>query len=209
MRSRASGALPSPDSCGAQLPYLLRASCTVNGVTRIIFIFPPQSFPTLPSPGSAEGVVARRHDDGARCGARGRGETYPARSGGAGAPPGGTTTPFEELADGGPLACPRLEEQSPPKRGRRARAGGGAKRNVRKRGPAPIERRSWSAERRPRSRQWSAAKNYRMRLAALHSLGILSGGRLRRTPWSEGQKGTTAYPAPQRIRAITRVRVAV
>ena len=51
-------------------------------------------------PGSAEGVFAGRFEDGARCGACGRGRTQAARLGGAGAPPGGTRTPCEELADG-------------------------------------------------------------------------------------------------------------
>jgi len=35
--------------------------------------------------------------------------------GGAGAPPGGTMTPCEELADGGRKACPRLERRGHPK----------------------------------------------------------------------------------------------
>ena len=35
--------------------------------------------------------------------------------GGAGAPPGGTTTPREELADGGPLGLPEVLRQGRPK----------------------------------------------------------------------------------------------
>src|SRR5664279_2294123 len=58
-----------------------------------------------------------------------------------GAPPGGTMTPCEELADGGPRGLPEARKAQPPKRGRRLRAGGRAKRNVRKRGPAPYGRR--------------------------------------------------------------------
>ncbi len=52
----------------------------------------------------------RRREGGVECGARGRGETHPARSGGAGAPPGGTRTSREELADDAkPLALPGLK----------------------------------------------------------------------------------------------------
>ena len=42
----------------------------------------------LIAPGSAEGVFARRSEDGARCGARGRRTTYPSLPGGAGLRPG-------------------------------------------------------------------------------------------------------------------------
>jgi hypothetical protein len=42
----------------------------------------------------------RRQDGGAGRGARGRRQTQPSRSGGAGAPPGDTRTPRQELADG-------------------------------------------------------------------------------------------------------------
>jgi hypothetical protein len=49
----------------------------------------------------------RRRDGGTGCGARGRSETHASRSGGAGAPPGGTRTPRQELADG---ACSCLAE---------------------------------------------------------------------------------------------------
>jgi hypothetical protein len=48
----------------------------------------------------------RRHASGTGCGARGREGTLLLHSGGAGVPPGGTTTPREELADGGPLGLP-------------------------------------------------------------------------------------------------------
>ena len=44
----------------------------------------------------------RRRDGGIGCGARGRGMNAPPKlPGGAGVPPGGTTTPREELADTG------------------------------------------------------------------------------------------------------------
>jgi hypothetical protein len=42
----------------------------------------------------------RRHDGGAGCGARGRGETHLTRSGGDGAPLAGKRTCRQELADG-------------------------------------------------------------------------------------------------------------
>jgi hypothetical protein len=49
----------------------------------------------------------RRHASGIGCGARGRGMNAPPKlPGGAGVPPGGTTTPREELADGGPSGLP-------------------------------------------------------------------------------------------------------
>ena len=52
----------------------------------------------------------RRREGGVECGARGRGETHPARSGGAGAPPAGNRTCREELADDAkPLALPGLK----------------------------------------------------------------------------------------------------
>jgi hypothetical protein len=54
----------------------------------------------------------------------------PSRSGGAGVPPGGTTTPREELADGGPPGLPEARTAKPTQKGPRPRAGGGAKRNA-------------------------------------------------------------------------------
>jgi hypothetical protein len=48
----------------------------------------------------------RRLDGGAGRGARGREGTRLALPGGAGAPPAGTTTRCEELADGGPPGAP-------------------------------------------------------------------------------------------------------
>ena len=47
-------------------------------------------------------------------GARGRGGTFPAHSGCAGAPPGTTRGPREELADGGPFtACLKARRPRP------------------------------------------------------------------------------------------------
>jgi hypothetical protein len=59
----------------------------------------------------------RRHDCGAGCGARGRGETHLTRPGGDGAPPGDTRTPRQELADGAkPLVLPDARNGTVPKR---------------------------------------------------------------------------------------------
>ena len=44
--------------------------------------------------------------------------------GGAGASPGGTMTPCEELADGGPQGLPETRKARSPERDRRLRAGG-------------------------------------------------------------------------------------
>jgi hypothetical protein len=46
---------------------------------------------------------------------RAEGPTHPSRSGGAGAPPGGTMTSRQELADGGHPARPRFEMRLPAK----------------------------------------------------------------------------------------------
>ena len=80
-----------------------------------------------------------------RCGARGRGMNAPPKlPGGAGVPPGGTTTPREELADGGPLGLPEAQKTMVTRR-QRLRAGGGTKRNAgsaaRRRNDAAMERR--------------------------------------------------------------------
>src|SRR5450759_1494417 len=71
----------------------------------------------------------------------GRRRTLLLRSGGAGAPPGDTTIPCQELADGGPPGLPEALRQGRPKGASVERVGGEAKRNVRKRGPAPTKRR--------------------------------------------------------------------
>jgi hypothetical protein len=101
-------------------PFLARSrrrGCAVSGLSYI----PPSRrrcatfkaldlIPSLYNPTSVlliEGAVMRRQDGGAGRGARGRRQTQPSRSGGAGAPPGGIRTSCEELADGAkPLALP-------------------------------------------------------------------------------------------------------
>ena len=54
--------------------------------------------------------ASRAFSEWGRCGARGREGTLLAHSGGAGAPPGDTTVPCQELADGGPLRLARGSE---------------------------------------------------------------------------------------------------
>jgi hypothetical protein len=59
----------------------------------------------------------RRHDCGAGCGARGRGETHPMLPGGDGAPLAGIRTCRQELADGAkPLVLPDARNGTVPKR---------------------------------------------------------------------------------------------
>ena len=59
---------------------------------------------------STEGALMKRDVGGIGCGARGRGMNAtpqpPKLPGGAGAPPGDTRIPREELADGGPPGLP-------------------------------------------------------------------------------------------------------
>ena len=80
------------------------------------FLPPPQWRPTLgiKSDGPIQrGRFMRRHASGIGCGARGRGMNAPPKlPGGAGTPPGGTTTPCEELADGGPSGQPEASRNA-------------------------------------------------------------------------------------------------
>ena len=95
---------------------------------------------------------------GVRAGARGRGQQA-THSGGAGAPPGGTTTPCEELADGGPFtACPRLRMRAATQKGPGLRAGGRLRRSTEKRGPAPQGKRRTARREAPRVRKTDACK---------------------------------------------------
>ena len=89
-----------------------------------------------------------------RAGVRGRGLSRLTRSGGVGAPLGGTRTSRQELADGGPLARPRLDGFGPNK-GRALRASG---RHVRPPEARPDRRESAGrrAERRHASRKKDA-----------------------------------------------------
>jgi hypothetical protein len=107
-----------------------------------------------------------------RCGARGRGETQPTHSGGAGAPPGTTRGACQELAYYPGPKCPE---------GRAARRRSQNAVMERREAPALSKRECGKTE------DWCAAR------CSIPS--ILRGG----------EKGTTAYPAPPRIRAMTRV----
>ena len=75
----------------------------------------------------------------------GVGITHLTRSGGAGAPPGGgTTTPCEELADGGPFGPPEARRCGCPKGAApesRRRANGPSESAARRRQDAAMERR--------------------------------------------------------------------
>jgi len=71
----------------------------------------------------------------------GVGITRPTHSGGAGVPPGGTMTPREELADGGPSGLPEVLRQGRPKGASVEGAARQTETERRKRGPAPIRRR--------------------------------------------------------------------
>ncbi len=73
----------------------------------------------------------------------------PRTPGGAGAPPGTTTGPCEELADGGPLRSARGPEAAVTQRRRELRAGGRTKRSAGKARPgAEMRTPRWRAERR-------------------------------------------------------------
>src|SRR5665213_1197658 len=92
---------------------------------------------------------------------RAEGPRIPLHSGGAGAPPAGTTTRCEELAD--------EERLGRPLRNRRH-----AKSLLQKRGPAPLKTPRWSAAgRAPLAKGAHAARRDAqwMRHAALHPLG--------------------------------------
>jgi hypothetical protein len=97
---------------------------------------------------STEGAVMRRHASGIGCGARGREGTLLALPGGAGAPPGDTTIPCEELADGGPQGLPEVLRRGRPKGAsvERARRQGETARQKARPGAAKTPR--WRAERR-------------------------------------------------------------
>src|SRR5450759_1583259 len=78
----------------------------------------------------------------------GRRQTLLLHSGGAGVPPGGTTTPREELADGGPLGLPEVLRQGRPKGvsvERAARQGETVRQKAR---PGAAKTSRWRAERR-------------------------------------------------------------
>src|SRR5665213_3707755 len=95
--------------------------------------------------------------------------------GGAGAPPGDTTVPCQELADGGPLGSPEARDPRPPQRAPARVAGGETKRRVRKRGPA-LSRRRNGAPRGARILQKRMRHDKtKVRRLALHSPRLMRG----------------------------------
>ena len=70
---------------------------------------------------------------------RTEGSTHPSRSGGAGAPLGGTMTSRQELADGGPHGSPPFRDAAS-RKGLRRRAVGRSSDGCQKRGPVPTRR---------------------------------------------------------------------
>jgi hypothetical protein len=102
-------------------------------------------------------------------------------------PPGHTRVPCEELADG--KACRPGRTMS-----------GTARVSRRKRGPDPVQRRRWSAERR-RTPWLVCALATGCAFSALHPLGFSRGKQ--KAP--ETGAGTAACPGPQRIRAMALV----
>src|ERR1035441_8673024 len=131
---------------------------------------------------STEGAVMRRHASGIGRGARGRGMNAPPKlPGGAGAPPGDARGSKAKAAQKGS----RLRAE--------ARRNGWSESAARRRQDVAMERRTARTRRHgcPRRKAW------RLKGAPLGapSHRIAEGGR----------KGTTAYPAPQRIRVIALV----
>jgi hypothetical protein len=108
--------------------------------------------------------------------ARGRRTLLPL-PGGAGAPPGDTRIPREELADGGPRGLSEAFRQGRPKGASVEKAGGRVKRSVRKRGPAPNRRRVWRAERR-HVPETARDKVQRPRRLARHPLDLSRGAEM-------------------------------
>jgi len=145
----------------------------------------------------------RRHAGGRRCGARGRG-SQAAHPGGAGAPPGVTTDPCQELADGGRLGRPsRWKARQAIRRTgadrRKARqelepkARPGAEMRTPQVSPDRASLSGWSAGRRPSSANGARQDGRLVRRSVLHPLGF-----------SGGDKGRPASPGPQRIRVLQR-----
>jgi hypothetical protein len=88
----------------------------------------------------------------------GRRRTLLLHPGGAGAPPGDTTVPREELADGGPLRLARGPDQPrPPKRGLVSAPKAGQNAAPKARPGAGVKTPRWSAERRASFRQRTPA----------------------------------------------------
>ena len=133
----------------------------------------------------------RRHDSGTGCGARARGSqaTHP---GGAGAPPGTTMSPCEELADGGPLRPVRgLGRAVDPEGAANSRPEAG--RN------GPRKARPGAAVKTPRVARREAPH---LRKEVRHTKDGRAAWRATSLACSEGRKRKTAYPGPQRTGAM-------
>ncbi len=128
-------------------------------------------------------------------------ETYPPHPGGAGAPPAGTMTRREELADGRAAWPARGAKARLPKRGCVGASKAG-RRGRRKRGPAPDKRRRGAPRGARVARKGRAARNKRQRLAALHPLGFFAGGRLPRAPCRGARETRRRTRRRSRIRAL-------
>ena len=158
----------------------------------------------------------RRHASGIGCGARGRGMNAPPKlPGGAGAPPGETTVPCQELADGGPPGLPEARRARPPKRGlapQSRRQGETARQKAR---PGAVTTLRWRAERR---HVLVTARDLRPNDAPLGAPSPRYFVGARKRPRNAGQGRVfecrisgkpdirSAYPAPPRIRVISHVR---
>jgi len=92
--------------------------------------------------------------------------------GGAGAPPGDTTVPCQELADGGPLGSPEARDPRPPQRAPARVARGEPKRRVRKRGPALSRRRSGAPRGARILQKRMRHDTTKVRRSVLHPLGF-------------------------------------
>ena len=91
--------------------------------------------------------ASRAFSEWGRCGARGREGTLLAHSGGAGAPPGDTRAPCQELADGGPLRLARGSKGAvDPKGAASFEPQGKTKRTPKARPGAGVRTPRWSAE---------------------------------------------------------------
>ena len=143
--------------------------------------------------GSLRGVFARRFEDGARCGARGRGRTYP-RTRGPRDPIGryyGRSARNSLDWITGPMVLDGPRDELPMRRyvpqPRSNRT------ETRKRGPGDRNRRD-GAPRGARILQKRMRQDGKTRCATRCSIPSLVRG---------GDKGKTAYPTPQRTRAMT------
>jgi hypothetical protein len=135
-------------------------------------------------------------------GARGRGTTYPPRSGDAGAPPGDTGFPCQELADGEPQGLPEARRALAPKRGLSPRAKG--KTNGKPKSAARRRKENAAMERREAPtlfKRECGKTEYGRALSALHPLDFFEGDE--EGPAKAGRDD--GVPGTAKPRAMTRV----